>query len=388
MANTLTDLIPDLYESLDTVSRELVGMIPAVSSTMTAQRAAVGEVVRSPVAPAATAANITAAQTAPNTGDQTIGNKTITITKSRGVPIRWNGEEIKGVDNGIGARNILRDQFAQAYRTLTNEMETDLAALYAGASRAHGAAGTTPFATQGNLTDASGVAKILKDNGAPMGDASLVLNTTHGANLFGFQARADIQGETDFLKQGILRSNFAGMNVRESGALGSDHTKGAMASATTTASAQTVGQTVIPLATAGTGVVAAGDIITLAGDTNQYVVTSVSFAGANPASGDTITIGENGLRVAQTSSAKAITVVATYDYSMAFSRDAIALASRVPARPAAGDMASDVQLVTDPVSGLTFEIALYKEYRQVHYEVSAAWGVAMIKPEHCALLIG
>lgn len=84
---------------------------------------------------------------------------------------------------------------------------------------------------------------------------------------------------------------------------------GTMASATSTASAFTVGQTVIPLATAGTGVVAAGDNVTFANDLHVYLVSSVSFAGANPASGDTITLASPGLLQAQTAATRAITVV-------------------------------------------------------------------------------
>ena len=64
------------------------------------------------------------------------------------------------------------------------------------------------------------------------------------------------------------------------------------------------------------------------------------------------------------------------------------LATRVPERPSAGDMAIDVTTLTDPRSGLTFEVAVYPGYRKVRYEVALAWGVSVIKPEHTALLIG
>ena len=39
MANTLTNLIPDLYASLDVVSRELTGLIPSVTMDTSANRA-------------------------------------------------------------------------------------------------------------------------------------------------------------------------------------------------------------------------------------------------------------------------------------------------------------------------------------------------------------
>jgi hypothetical protein len=81
-------------------------------------------------------------------------------------------------------------------------------------------------------------------------------------------------------------------------------------------------------------------------------------------------------------------VVAAAARNMAFARSAIALATRAPALPPQGDSAIDRQIVTDPMSGLSFEIAQYAQYRQMQYEVSLAWGVAAIKPEHMAILLG
>ena len=56
--------------------------------------------------------------------------------------------------------------------------------------------------------------------------------------------------------------------------------------------------------------------------------------------------------------------------------------------PEGGDTADDVMNVTDSVSGITFQIALYRQYRQVRYEVGVAWGVAAIKPAHSAIIMG
>jgi hypothetical protein len=73
---------------------------------------------------------------------------------------------------------------------------------------------------------------------------------------------------------------------------------------------------------------------------------------------------------------------------MAFHRGAIVLAQRLPALPSGGDVASDRTTIVDPRTGMSFEVAMYPQYRQMQYEISAAWGVAMIKPEHSCNLLG
>lgn len=384
MASTITNLIPDLYNAMDVVSREMVGFIPAVSSDMTFERAAVGQTVRSPVAPASTASDITPAVDSPDDGDQTIGNADMTITKARRVPVRWNGEQSLGLNNsGPGVVSIMQNQFAQAMRTLVNEVEADLGALHVNASRAYGTAGTTPFGTAGDFTDASNAMKILKDNGAPLMDNQLVIDTSAGANFIGKQARVDYSGDDNIQRQGILLP-LAGFDLRESAQILTP-AKGTGASATTDNAGYAVGATVLTLASAGTGTIIAGDVVTFAGDGNKYVIAS---GDTDVSDGGTITLAAPGLRVAMSAATKAITVVAAAARNMAFSRSAIALATRAPALPEAGDSAVDRQIITDPRSGLSFEISQYMQYRQVQYEVALAWGVKAVKPEHINLLLG
>lgn len=386
MANTLTNLIPDFYVALDVVSRELTGFIPSVARNSSADRVALNQTLRASQTPANTAGkDITAAMSLPAAADQTIANKSLTITKARAFPFSWSGEDQKSVNAGPGYLTIQQDQVAQAIRAAVNEIEADLAVgAYKGSSRAFGAtAGTAPL-----FTDWAQAKKILDDNGAPASDRHSIINTTAGVALRGTSNLYKVNegGDASLLRQGVL-GNLFGFDIRESAQIQTP-TAGAMASATSSNAAFTVGQTVIPLATAGTGVVAAGDIITFANDTNKYVVASVSFAGANPASGDSITLQAPGLRVAQTAATRAITVFATSSRNIALSRNAMVLATRLPAVPDTGDLAIMREIVTDPRTGLSFELAAYPGYRMTHFELGVAWGYSVIKPEHIATIIG
>ena len=329
MANTITSLISTIYEALDVVSRELVGMIPSVSLSSSSERAAKDQTITSFVAPAAAAGDITPGVSPPDDGDQTIGNVQLTISKARRVPVRWNGEQSMSLDvqGGPGRGNIQTDQFAQGFRTLANEMEADLTALHISASRAAGTAGTTPFsfsATKSGFDDVAEARKILVDNGAPGADLQMVLGTAAGAKLRSLAQLNNAQASADstFLRQGILLP-IHGVDLRESGAI-KTHTKGTGASSTTDNAGYAVGAVTITLASAGTGTLLAGAVITFAGDANQYVVLT---GDADVSGGGTVVLQAPGLRQAIAASTTAITVVATSVRNMLFHRNAIVLAT-------------------------------------------------------------
>jgi len=382
MANTLTGLIPTIYKALDIVLRELTGFIPAVTMDASGEMAAKDQTISWPVTPAASAGNITPATTGPTPVDQTIGPGTMTISKSRSVVFGWNGEEQKSL--GGLYNQILVDQFAQSMRTLVNEVEADLAALYIHASRAYGTAGTAPFGT--NLDEAAQVRKILADNGAPLSDLQCVIDTTAGAKMrtLAQLSKANEAGGDDLLRRGVLLDLF-NMAFRESAQV-KLHTAGAGSGYLVDLTAgYAIGSTTVHLDT-GTGEVKAGDVLvnTKTGrDTNKYVVKTGQAGG-----GEADYVLQNpGIQVAWVNN-DPVALSASFRANLAFSRSAIALMARVPEMPEGGDAADDVTVITDPISGLSFQVALYRQYRQVAFEVGLAWGVKAVKPEAIAILLG
>ena len=380
MANTLTNLIPTLYQAVDIVSRELTGFIPAVKINASAEGAAVDESIRIPVTNQTQTYDITPSTTAPDNGDQTVDSVEIKITKSKMVPIRWNGEEQLGFSNNGTYNRVLSDQMVQAMRLLVNEVEADIAATYVDASRAHGTAGTAPFAS--SLADAAQVRKMLADNGAPMADMQLVVDTLAGANLRSLTHLTNVnEAGTDVtLRRGVLLDLF-GFAVRESAQVAS-HTAGSLTGSPLVNNASGYAKGATSIAFDGTTAEAlkAGDVVTFGSAADKYIV-------AKEATDSPLVLGKPGL-VASVADNAAITVGNGYTANMAFHRDAIQLVTRAPKMPEGGDSAADVTAVTDPVSGLTFQIAVYKEYHRVKFEVGLAWGCKLIKPEHAVILLG
>lgn len=382
MANTLTNLYPDLYAALNVVSRELSGLITGTSRDSTLARAAIGENVRVPIAGAVTGADNTPGVTAPNTGDTTVTNVSLAITKSRHFPVRWNGEETKGLTNAGSYSKITTDRFAEAMRAGINEIEADIyAAAKVAASRAFGTAGTTPFATAADMSDWAGVLRILEENGAPQDDLQIGLGHAAMANLRGKQSglfKVNEAGSEDFLRNGFT-DRIMRFAVRQSNPI-STVTKGTGTGyLVNNGAGYAIGDTAITLDT-GTGTILAGDVVTFAGDTNKYVVASALAT-------NVVTLAAPGLRAALADNI-ALTVGNNFTANLAFSRSAIVLATRQVATPQGGDSATDLMTLVDPATGLAFEIAEYKQFLQTVYHVRLAWGTGVTKPAHSAILLG
>lgn len=382
-ANTLTGLINNAYTAWDIVSRELTGFIPAATMDASAEQAAVGQTIRTPIAPTASTTSITAGAYAPDSGGQTMTYTDATISKSKMVPIMWTGEEQRSIGGVYGT--IQTQRFAQAFRALVNEIEADLfVEAYTHASRAYGTAGTTPFGS--SLIDMAEIRRILDDNGAPASDRAMVINTAAGAKMRTLANLGVVSyaGSDQTLRGGTLLP-VHGFGVYESGQI-SLHTAGAGTGYDiNNGSGEVVGQTTLTLdgGTVNVTGIKSGDVVTFATDANnKYIVNT----GLTSASGD-IVIGNPGVR-ATIADATEMTIGGSYTPNVGFSRSALKLIARAPLAPIEGDGAADRMYMTDPNTGLTFEISLWKQYRQIHIEVALAWGVKAVQSEHIAVLIG
>jgi hypothetical protein len=380
MSNTLTNLVADAYSALDVVSRELVGFIPSVTRDASADRVAVGQNLRSFKTAANTAGkDITAAMAFPAIADQTVGNENITITKARAFPFSWSAEEQYAVNQGAGTLSVAQDQIAQAIRAAVNEIENDLAdAAALGASGAITPNATTLFSA--TLKDAAFAKKFLDDRGAPLSDRHMVLNTTASAAMRGLTQlnSVDSAGDNGLLRQGVL-GNLMGFGVRESAQIGLTATATGANYLVDNVAGYAVGATLIHVDT-GTGTIPTGSLVTIGG--NTYTVTTGTAGDGD----QDITIAAPGL-IKAIANNDAVTVLSAQDANAAFSRNAIILATRLPEVPLGGnDLALMREVVTDPRSGLSFELAVYPGYRMVHYEIGVLWGAKVLKPEHICLL--
>lgn len=376
MANVFTALQPVLFSAAQEVSAEPFGCVSAIAASFDDKGVAIGDAVKVPVAPTASTSDYTPAMTTTAGTDATATNVDVTITANKHVSWHLTGEQLRSLQNGGNDNEWVRQLIAQGMRALRNGAETACAtAIKQGASRAIGTAGTNPFAS--NIDIIADARKILLDNGAPMTDLQLVINSTAGtaARKLGIIQQAYQAGSDAERRSGDLLRQF-GFQVRESAGIVT-HTKGGGASYVTSGSTA-AGVRDIALVT-GTGTVLAGDVVTFAADlTNKYVInTGVAAPG-------TITLGRPGAKVT-IATANAMTIGNDYAPNLAFERNAVVGIMRPPVMPENPLMQKT--LISDQM-GMTYLLVQIAGDGMVTWRLHLAYGFKVVQGEHVAIVLG
>jgi hypothetical protein len=378
MANILSAVAPVAYSAAQVVSAEPIGAVDKIRRDFDSKGVAFGDAIKVPYAPIAAASDFTEAMTPSAGTDKTAATVSVTIDKRRKTSWNLTGEQVRSLENGGNYQEWVRQLLQQGMRTLRNEMEVDCVnAIKQGASRALGSAATTPFAS--DINDIAALRKLLRDNGAPMADMNLVVDSAAYLNLLklGIIQQAYQAGTDAERRSGNVMRQF-GFAIAESAGIGL-HTKGTGASYVTGATGPYVARTTdIPLVT-GTGTIIPGDVVTFAADTvNKYVVNSGITAPG------TISLGRPGLR-ASIANGNALTVGNNYTSNVAFEGSAVVGVVRAPIIPANPTIN---QLVISDDFGMTYLLLDIAGYGMRTWELHAAWGFKVVQPEHVALLLG
>lgn len=376
MANVFTALQPVLYGAAQEVSNEPFGVIGAINAQFDDKGVAIGDTVKVPVAPVASASDYTPAMTSAAGADATASTVDIQITANKNVSWHLTGEQLRSLQNGGTDGEWVRQMVAQGMRALRNLAEAAAAlAIKQGASRAIGTAGTTPFAS--DINNIADLRKILADNGAPLADLQLVVDTAAGLNLrkLGIIQQAYQAGSDAERRSGNLLRQF-GFAIAESAGIAS-HTKGTGASYVTSGSTA-VGVRDVALVT-GTGTVLAGDVVTFAADSVNKYVANVGVAAPG-----TISLGRPGARVV-IATANALTVGNTYTPNMAFERNAVVGIMRPPVMPE--NPLIQKTLISDS-KGMTYLLVQIAGDGMATWRLHLAYGFKVVQSEHVALLLG
>lgn len=280
----------------------------------------------------------------------------------------------------------MSDQFQASMEAMGAVIIRSVLNNYLGIYNAVGTPGTTPFAT--NTSVAQSARRLLNRAGVPMDKRALILNFDADANAIGlslFQQYMQ-KGDSETLREGIIKRALgfdwavdSYMPTFTGGTLSNGTTKAALVNGAVTAGATTVNIDSTTL----TGTLVPGGIFTVAGDSQQYVVTNSKTASGNAINGLTFSPAS---RVNWADNAL-ITFTADHDVAgLAIHPQAIAFASKPLDTTIPETGASNIRQMFDPVSGLTLCLEITRQYKQTVAEFSCLWGSTLVRPE-CAVRI-
>ncbi len=377
--NTLTNIMPKILARGLMVLREQAIFPRLVNGDYSSEAAKKGSTIDVPIPSAVVASAVTPAEVPPAPGSSSPGVVQVPLDQWYKANFFLTDKEQAEIDRNA---HFLPLQAGEAIRAIANTVNASLAAEYKGVFGFVGTSGTTPFASTVNgATDAR---KMLNRQLCPRDNRRAVVDYDAEANMLALAQFSDAEkvGSAQVKIEGEIGRKY-GIDWNTDDAVPT-HTAGTAAGATTNNAGYAVGIKTVTLASAGTGTILVGDIFTLAGQTQTYVVTA---GDADVSNGGTISF-EPGLKVALAASTVAITLKATHVANLVFHRDAFAFANRPLADSDMGLGGSKILSIQDPVTGIALRLEVSRQHKQTVWEFDLLWGVKLVRRELAVRLAG
>lgn len=385
-----SDLFSRMVGRIALASREACLAPRSVNMDMAAELSDRGSVVNVPITSVIPIRDVVPASAFPtNTPEPAPTTVPITLNNHKEAAFKITDKDLSGLDD---PESWISRQLDECGRAIANAVDTSILGLYRFVPHRVGVAGVTPFST--STLELQQAERVLISNVAPMGNRKLLLDPFAYTNALGINAfqNAMAFGDNQVIKEG-----------RVNRALGYDwgysqniiqHIRGVATGTPIAVGVQAIGVT--SLTTSGwtvsvTNILRQGDIITIAGDLNPYVVTADVTSTAGGLATVPISNGFSqqaaGLLIPTTASA-VITVAASHRANLALHPDFGAFASRKLSTLTTKGSTIYKTTWSDPISGLVLDVRITEQYFQTEFSVSCLWGAAVIKPEYACRILG
>ncbi len=399
MTQVLFDVMPKILAQALITLRENAIMPRLVNADYSTDAAQKGNVVQVPVPTKMSATDVVPAAYSQSTPDLQLDTVPVPLNYWKESSFQLSDKDLNEVMDGAVSMQVV-----EAARAIANEVDKSILGLYKGIWNYAGTAGTTPFAS--DLSAALTARKLLNNNNALLTDRRIVLNTDAEANALGLPAfQQYLQAGTDVtIKEGQIGRKL-GMDWFLD-QLAPTHTAGTVTTAITTALPVTTStvdasnpqlhnpRTTYSVACDSAGnakTIVVGDVFTVSGDTQTYVVTAAATSGASgTASAQTLSVSFSPAPKVAWAIGSTLTLKASRAINLAFHRDSFALAVRpLQQSEYIGQLGgSQFMTMVDPLTGIPLRLEVRQEYKRIRWALDCLWGVGLVRPETAAVIAG
>lgn len=381
MANAIENLTPQILANILSVLRETCVLPNLVNNSYSSDAAAQGSTIDINDLNDMTAFDVTPGATPASNiiSDVASTKKQLVLNKFQAATFVMTDKEIKEVQEGTRPRAI-----EKAVKALANKINSEIFALYKEVYNVVGTAGVNPFGT--STLEAQQAARVLGSALAPRDERRMVLDPFGYANALGLSVlqKVNESGDSEALRDGTI-TRALGFDWYQDQQVPT-HTLGAPATAAIDANA-TAGAVSLVLDNASGADLATlpvvGDVFTIAGNTQQYVVTSVT---ADAPTANETTVGISPALAANVTDGAVVTFVASHTTNLAFHREAFAFASRpMMDLETPGSL---IQPLVDDVSGLAMRFEIQREWKRTVFSIDCLYGVRAVRPQLAVRIAG